>query len=149
MFKRLSAAKLRILFHITHHSTVKRVKMTRKICVIWRKSQIKGKNRNKIVFLYSIYSNCCFTEVKSHYIAIIENIINPARAVSPGWILWLRDMGYANPPVLITTVRGFLCRFVEVTAAAVSLPAAAAAPSGGKPPFRVSYILFSYCCFLF
>ena len=28
--------------------------------------------------------------------------------------------GYANPPVLITTVRGFLCRFVEVTAAAVS-----------------------------
>ena len=83
-------------------------------------------------------------EVKSHYIAIIENIINPARAVSPGWILWLRDMGYANPPVLITTVRGFLCRFVEVTAAAVSLPAAAAAPLGGKPPLRVSYILFSY-----
>ena len=120
-----------------------------RICWTAAEYLVKGKNRNKIVFLYSIYSNCCFTEVKSHYIAIIENIINPARAVSPGWILWLRDMGYVNSPVLITTVRGFLCRFVEVTAAAVSLPAAAAAPSGGKPPFRVSYILFSYCCFLF
>ena len=48
---------------------------------------------------------------------------------------------------LITTGIRYRRRSWAVTV--VSLPAAAAASSGGKPSFRVSNILFSYCCSFF